>query len=83
MALALGDALAVALMEGRGFTAEAFARNHPGGQLGRNLHLKVSDVMHPIDQVACLTPDAGFRELIISNEYIQSGVRPVFSGTED
>jgi len=66
VALALGDALAVALMEGRGFTAEAFARNHPGGQLGRNLHLKVSDVMHPIDQVACLTPDAGFRELIIA-----------------
>ena len=43
--LALGDALAVALLEARGFTEEDFARSHPGGALGRRLLLKVSDVM--------------------------------------
>ncbi|MBD3897368.1 KpsF/GutQ family sugar-phosphate isomerase [Halomonas sp. ML-15] len=45
-ALALGDALAVALLEARGFTAEEFALSHPGGSLGRRLLLKVGDLMH-------------------------------------
>jgi arabinose-5-phosphate isomerase len=45
-ALVLGDALAMALLEARGFTAEDFAFSHPGGNLGRRLLLKVSDIMH-------------------------------------
>ncbi|MGM0693116.1 MAG: KpsF/GutQ family sugar-phosphate isomerase [Pseudomonadota bacterium] len=45
-ALALGDALAVALLESRGFTAEDFALSHPGGSLGKRLLLRVSDLMH-------------------------------------
>ncbi len=45
-ALVMGDALAVALLEARGFTAEDFARSHPAGSLGRRLLLKISDVMH-------------------------------------
>ncbi|MGQ4880348.1 KpsF/GutQ family sugar-phosphate isomerase [Billgrantia sp. LNSP4103-1] len=45
-ALALGDALAVALLEARGFTAEDFALSHPGGSLGKRLLLRVSDLMH-------------------------------------
>ncbi|MCE9665191.1 KpsF/GutQ family sugar-phosphate isomerase [Halomonas sp. M5N1S17] len=45
-ALALGDALAVALLEARGFTAEDFARSHPGGSLGKRLLLRVADLMH-------------------------------------
>ncbi|PXX99567.1 KpsF/GutQ family sugar-phosphate isomerase [Halomonas sp. LBP4] len=44
--LALGDALAVALLESRGFTAEDFARSHPGGSLGKRLLLRVADLMH-------------------------------------
>jgi arabinose-5-phosphate isomerase len=44
--LAMGDALAVALLESRGFTAEDFARSHPSGSLGKRLLLRVSDVMH-------------------------------------
>lgn len=44
--LVLGDALAIALLEARGFTAEDFAFSHPGGALGRRLLLKVEDVMH-------------------------------------
>ena len=49
--LAMGDALAVALLEARGFTAEDFARSHPGGSLGRRLLLHVEDVMHRGDDV--------------------------------
>src|SRR5690348_6378084 len=48
-ALAMGDALAVALLETRGFTEEDFARSHPGGSLGRRLLLRVQDLMHTGD----------------------------------
>ncbi len=50
-ALALGDALAVALLDARGFGAEDFARSHPGGALGRRLLTHVSDVMRPAEKV--------------------------------
>lgn len=53
--LALGDALAVALLEARGFTAEDFARSHPGGSLGRKLLLRVEDVMRRGDDVPRVT----------------------------
>lgn len=49
--LAMGDALAVALLESRGFTAEDFARSHPAGSLGRRLLLRVADVMHRGDRL--------------------------------
>ncbi|WP_043765265.1 KpsF/GutQ family sugar-phosphate isomerase [Algiphilus aromaticivorans] len=57
--LVLGDALAVALLEARGFSQEDFARSHPGGALGRRLLLKVSDLMHTgeeVPRVASSTP---------------------------
>ena len=54
-ALALGDALAVALLDARGFGAEDFARSHPGGSLGRKLLTHVSDVMQPVDRVALVS----------------------------
>ncbi|MBK1701594.1 KpsF/GutQ family sugar-phosphate isomerase [Thiococcus pfennigii] len=50
-ALAMGDALAVALLESRGFTAEDFARSHPAGSLGRRLLLHVADIMHQGDEI--------------------------------
>ncbi|MFI0348546.1 MAG: SIS domain-containing protein [Chthoniobacterales bacterium] len=50
--LALGDALAMVLLEARGFTRENFARFHPGGRLGRSLLLRVRDIMRNADQVA-------------------------------
>ncbi|MCP8900184.1 KpsF/GutQ family sugar-phosphate isomerase [Gilvimarinus xylanilyticus] len=53
----LGDALALALLEARGFTAEDFAFSHPGGALGRKLLLRVSDIMHSGDQLPCTSPD--------------------------
>ena len=56
--LALGDALAVALLEARGFTSQDFARSHPGGALGRKLLLHVADVMRTGDDLPVVSPDA-------------------------
>jgi arabinose-5-phosphate isomerase len=56
--LALGDALAVALLDARGFAADDFARSHPGGSLGRKLLTLVSDVMRSGNQVPRVGPDA-------------------------
>ncbi len=57
-ALALGDALAVALLDARGFGAEDFARSHPGGALGRRLLTHVADVMRPAVRVPRVSEDA-------------------------
>ena len=62
--LAMGDALAVALLDARGFKEEDFARSHPGGALGRKLLTHVSDVMRRGDQVPSVAPDASFSELM-------------------
>ena len=62
--LALGDALAVALLDARGFKAEDFARSHPGGSLGRRLLTHVSDVMRKGDQVPHVSANASFSELM-------------------
>lgn len=61
-ALAMGDALSVALLESRGFTAEDFARSHPGGALGRRLLLKVEDLMHTGDDVPRVEPTASLAD---------------------
>jgi arabinose-5-phosphate isomerase len=65
VALAIGDALAAALVKARDFTKEEFAAFHPGGQLGRNLLMTVGDVMHAADRVACATADETLREVVI------------------
>lgn len=62
--LVLGDALAVALLDARGFRPEDFARSHPGGALGRRLLTHVADVMRSGEQVPRVAPDAGFSELM-------------------
>ena len=62
--LALGDALAVALLDARGFKPEDFARSHPGGSLGRRLLTHVSDVMRSGDAVPRVLPDASFSDLM-------------------
>ncbi len=62
--LALGDALAVALLDARGFRPEDFARSHPGGSLGRRLLTHVSDVMRSGDAVPRVAPEASFSELM-------------------
>jgi arabinose-5-phosphate isomerase len=65
-ALAIGHALAIALMCARNFTPEEFGRFHPGGQLGRNLKLSVREVMHSGDEVATVAPDAPLKDVIIA-----------------
>ena len=62
--MALGDAIAVALLDARGFKADDFARSHPGGALGRKLLTLVSDVMRSGDDVPAVLPTASFGELM-------------------
>ena len=62
--LAIGDALAVALLDARGFRQEDFARSHPGGALGRKLLTHVSDVMRIGDAVPWVAPETGFTALM-------------------
>jgi len=63
-ALVMGDALAVALLESRGFTAEDFARAHPGGSLGRRLLLLIDDIMHTGDTIPQVGLDAPLTEAL-------------------
>lgn len=64
-ALVMGDALAVALLKARGFTAEDFALSHPGGALGRKLLLRVNDIMHTGDEIPHVSPDATLRDALL------------------
>jgi arabinose-5-phosphate isomerase len=65
VALALGHALAVALMVVRGFSAEHFARLHAGGTLGRNLRLRVRDVMHSGEEVAWVSAGDSLKHVVV------------------
>ena len=65
VALAIGDALAVALLEEKGFKSEDFARLHPGGSLGRKLLTQVRDVMVTGNLVPALPPEATMREAVV------------------
>ena len=65
VALVLGDALAIALLEARGFTSDDFARSHPAGALGRRLLLRISDVMHTGEDIPCITPDATLADALM------------------
>jgi arabinose-5-phosphate isomerase len=71
-ALALGDALAVALLDARGFSADDFARTHPGGSLGRRLLVHVRDVMHAGDDLPRVGRDATLKEALF--EMTQKGL---------
>ncbi|MDE1270134.1 arabinose-5-phosphate isomerase KdsD [Vibrio aestuarianus] len=70
--LVMGDALAVALLQARGFTAEDFARSHPGGALGRKLLLKLSDIMHTGTALPIVQPQALIRDALL--EISQKGL---------
>lgn len=64
-ALVMGDALAVALLEAKGFTAEDFAFSHPGGALGRKLLLKVEDLMQGGDRMPVVSADTSLKQALI------------------
>lgn len=65
-ALVIGDALAIALLEAKGFSAEDFAFSHPGGTLGRRLLLKVADIMHADDDIPVVKSGATLKEALFT-----------------
>src|SRR5688500_13583 len=78
--LAMGDALAVALLEARGFTADDFARSHPAGALGRRLLLHISDVMHAGADVPRVGPDATLSEALVEMSHKRLGMTAIVDG---
>ncbi len=72
VALVMGDALAIALLEARGFNAEDFAFSHPSGALGRKLLLRVKDIMHEGDQIPVVNADKTLQDALI--EMTQKGL---------
>ena len=75
--LAMGDALAVALLEARGFTADDFARSHPAGALGRRLLLHITDVMHVGDDVPKVGPEASISTALVEMSRKRLGMTAV------
>jgi arabinose-5-phosphate isomerase len=75
--LAMGDALAVALLEARGFTSEDFARSHPAGALGRRLLLHIADVMHAGDEIPRVGADATLGDALLEMSRKRLGMTAV------
>jgi arabinose-5-phosphate isomerase len=78
--LAMGDALAVALLEARGFTPEDFAMSHPGGTLGRRLLLKIGDLMHTGERVPKVTADVMLTEALMEMTRKGLGLTAIVDG---
>ena len=78
--LAMGDALAVALLEARGFTADDFVRSHPAGALGRRLLLHITDVMHAGDDVPRIGPEASISEALVEMSRKRLGMTAIVDG---
>lgn len=78
--LALGDALAVTLLEARGFTADDFARSHPAGALGRRLLLHITDVMHSGDAVPQVAADTSLSDALVEMSRKRLGMTAVVDG---
>ena len=76
-ALVMGDALAVSLLESRGFTREDFARSHPAGQLGKRLLLHIHDVMHSGDEVPSVPRTATVSEAVVEMSRKRLGMTAV------
>jgi arabinose-5-phosphate isomerase len=77
----IGDALAVCLLELRGFTKDDFAKYHPGGALGKKLFLKVSDILVH-NEIPNVNPDASIKKVIIEISEKRKGVTAVTSDTK-
>jgi len=81
-ALALGDALAVALLDARGFSADDFARSHPGGRLGRRLLTHVADVMRRGTEVPSVADTASLRQAVLEMSRGRMGMTAVVDSAE-
>jgi len=79
-ALAMGDALAVALLDARGFTPEDFARTHPGGSLGRRLLVRVRDVMHDGEKLPIVGESASLKDALLEMTRKGLGMTAVVDG---
>jgi len=79
-AMVMGDALAVALLESRGFTREDFARSHPAGQLGRKLLLLIRDIMHVGEDIPRVTEDATISQTIVEITRKRMGMSAIVDG---
>jgi arabinose-5-phosphate isomerase len=79
--LAMGDALAIAVLEARGFTEEDFARSHPGGTLGRRLLLHVDDVMRKGDDLPTVSPEASLSDGLLEMSRKGLGMTTVVDGS--
>lgn len=79
-ALAMGDALAVALLDARGFTPEDFARTHPGGSLGRRLLVHVRDVMHEGEKLPIVGESASLKDALLEMTRKGLGMTAVVDG---
>ncbi|MDO6564060.1 KpsF/GutQ family sugar-phosphate isomerase [Amphritea sp. 1_MG-2023] len=75
--LVIGDALAIALLEARGFSAEDFAFSHPGGSLGRRLLLKVSDIMHSGDEIPRVSSSTMLKDALMEVTHKHLGMTTV------
>ena len=78
--LVMGDALAVALLEARGFTEEDFARSHPGGSLGRRLLLLIDDIMHVNEQIPSVNNDASLQQALLEMTAKGMGMTAIVDG---
>ena len=81
--LAMGDALAVALLEARGFTADDFARSHPAGALGRRLLLHIADIMHVGDEMPRVGADASVSEALVEMTRKRLGMTAIVDLADD
>jgi arabinose-5-phosphate isomerase len=81
VSLALGDALAVALLEARGFSSEDFARSHPAGSLGRRLLVRIEDLMHQGDDLPTVPGSASVTEALLEMSQKRLGMTAIV-GTE-
>ena len=81
-ALVLGDALAIALLEARGFTADDFARSHPAGSLGRRLLLRISDVMHTDAGIPMVSPEASLPQALVEMTRKHLGMTAVVDASQ-
>ena len=81
--LAMGDALSVAVLEARGFTEEDFARSHPGGNLGRRLLLRVSDIMHSGDAIPLVDAETSLNDTLVEMTAKGLGVAGVVDGDSE
>ena len=80
--LAMGDALAIALLDARGFDAEDFARSHPGGRLGRRLLIHIRDIMHTGPDIPRVSADARISDALVEMTRTRLGMTAVVDETE-